>query len=80
MSLVMMDIDHLKQITDNFGHLAGDHVLKHDASTIKTKIRREDLFARYGGEEFGLLFPEVETKGAVAMAEKARKQIEKQKF
>jgi two-component system, cell cycle response regulator len=80
LSLVMIDIDHFKLINDNHGHLAGDHVLKHVASTIKTKIRREDIFARYGGEEFGLLLPEVDAKGATLMAEKARKLIEKQKF
>jgi len=80
MSLVMIDIDHFKQINDTYGHLAGDHVLKHIASAIKTKIRREDVFARYGGEEFGLLLPEVDTKGALLMAEKARKLVEKHKF
>ncbi len=80
LSLVMMDIDHFKQINDMYGHLAGDFVLKHVASTIKTKIRREDIFARYGGEEFGLLLPEVDAKGATAMAEKARKLIERQTF
>ena len=80
MSLVMIDIDHFKQINDTFGHLAGDHVLKHMASVIKTKIRREDIFARYGGEEFGLLLPEVDGKGAAQMADKTRKLVEKQKF
>jgi len=80
LSLVMVDIDHFKGINDNFGHLAGDHVLKHVASAIKTRIRREDILARYGGEEFALLLPEIDVKGAVALAEKIRKLIEKQKF
>ncbi|MBI3181953.1 MAG: GGDEF domain-containing protein [Myxococcales bacterium] len=79
-SLVMVDIDHFKQINDNYGHLAGDHVLKHLASTIKTKIRREDIFARYGGEEFALLLPEIDLRGSTSMAEKARKLVEKQRF
>jgi two-component system, cell cycle response regulator len=80
MSLILMDIDHFKQVNDSFGHLAGDHVLKQLASSIKAHIRREDVFARYGGEEFSLLLPEVDVKGAQAMAEKVRRLIEKQRF
>lgn len=80
MSLVMIDLDYFKQINDTHGHLAGDYVLKHVASTIKTRIRREDILARYGGEEFGLLLPEVDGKGAVSMAEKCRRLVEKQSF
>lgn len=80
LSLVMLDIDFFKTINDTHGHLAGDHVLKHVASSLKTRVRREDIVARYGGEEFGLLLPEVDLKGAVALAEKARKVIEKTKF
>jgi diguanylate cyclase (GGDEF)-like protein len=76
----MIDIDHFKQINDNFGHLAGDHVLKQLASAIKTRIRREDVFARYGGEEFAIILPEIDLAGAVTTAEKVRKVIEKQKF
>ena len=80
LALVMIDIDRFKNVNDSFGHLAGDHVLKHISSTLKTKIRREDVFARYGGEEFGLLLPEVDLPGAVLMAEKARKLVEKSKY
>jgi two-component system cell cycle response regulator len=80
LSLVMVDIDHFKTINDTYGHLAGDHVLKHVASSIRTRIRREDILSRYGGEEFAVLLPEVELKGAVQLAEKVRKLIEKQVF
>ncbi len=80
LSLVMLDIDHFKQVNDSYGHLAGDHVLKSVASSIKTRIRREDVLARYGGEEFSILLPEVDLKGAVTLAEKTRKLIEKTKF
>jgi diguanylate cyclase (GGDEF)-like protein len=80
LSLVLLDIDNFKVINDTHGHLAGDHVLKHVASSLKTRVRREDIVARYGGEEFGLLLPEVDLKGATALAEKARKLIEKTKF
>ena len=80
LSLIIFDIDHFKAINDTFGHLAGDYVLKQIASSVKTKIRREDIFARYGGEEFAVLLPELDHKQAVQVAEKTRKLIEKQPF
>jgi diguanylate cyclase (GGDEF)-like protein len=80
LSLVMFDIDHFKKINDNYGHLAGDYVLKHLASTVKTKIRREDLFARYGGEEFAIVLPEIDGPNSKAFAEKVRQLVEKQDF
>lgn len=80
LSLVMFDIDHFKQVNDKFGHLAGDYVLKQLASTVRTRIRREDVFARYGGEEFGILLPEVPLGGARQLADKVRKLVEKQRF
>ena len=80
LSLVMFDIDHFKKINDSYGHLAGDYVLKHLASTVKTKIRREDLFARYGGEEFAIVLPEIDGINSKAFAEKIRQLVEKQDF
>ena len=80
LSLVMFDIDHFKKINDSYGHLAGDYVLKHLASTVKTKIRREDLFARYGGEEFAIVLPEIDGPNSKAFAEKIRQLVEKQDF
>jgi two-component system, cell cycle response regulator len=80
LALVMFDVDHFKQVNDGYGHLAGDYVLKQLASTLRTRIRREDVFARYGGEEFGLLLPEIELAGAVQLADKARGLVEKQRF
>ena len=80
LSLVMFDIDHFKKINDSYGHLAGDYVLKHLASTVKTKIRREDLFARYGGEEFAIVLPEIDGPNSKAFAEKVRQLVEKQDF
>jgi len=80
LSLVMFDIDHFKKINDSFGHLAGDYVLKHLASTVKTKIRREDLFARYGGEEFAIVLPEIDGGNSRAFAEKIRQIVEKEDF
>jgi two-component system cell cycle response regulator len=80
LSLVLIDIDNFKRINDTYGHLAGDYVLKHLASTVRTKIRREDIFARFGGEEFAMLLPELDHKQAANVAEKTRKLIEKQSF
>ncbi len=80
LSLVMFDIDHFKAVNDRYGHLAGDYVLKQLASTVRTRIRREDVFARYGGEEFGILLPEVDMGGARQLSEKVRKLVEKQRF
>lgn len=80
LSLVLIDVDHFKKINDTFGHLAGDAVLKEVASAIRKRIRKEDLLARYGGEEFAVLTPEVDLKGALSMAEKVRKVIEKHEF
>jgi two-component system cell cycle response regulator len=80
LSLVMLDIDHFKRINDTHGHLAGDNVLKQLASTVRVKIRREDVFARYGGEEFGIILPEIDRKGAKQFAEKVRQMVAQQQF
>jgi diguanylate cyclase (GGDEF)-like protein len=80
LSLVMIDIDFFKKINDQHGHLAGDVVLRSLANLIKTRVRREDVVARYGGEEFVLMLPEINQKGAVVLAEKLRKAVEKNAF
>src|SRR5580692_1487900 len=80
LSLIMFDIDKFKGVNDNFGHLAGDHVLKHLASVIKTRIRREDVLARYGGEEFAIVLPEIDHYNAMQFAEKIRKLVEAAEF
>src|SRR6185503_10172455 len=72
LSLIMFDIDRFKGVNDSFGHLAGDHVLKHLASVIKTRIRREDVLARYGGEEFAIVLPEIDHYNAMQFSEKIR--------
>ena len=72
LSLLMFDIDRFKKINDSYGHLAGDYVLKQLASTIKTRIRREDVLARYGGEEFAIILPEIDAFKAMQFAEKIR--------
>lgn len=80
LSLIMFDIDHFKQINDNFGHLAGDHVLRQLAASIKTRIRREDILSRYGGEEFAIVLPEIDRENAATFAEKVRQLVERSVF
>ena len=76
LSLIMFDIDRFKAVNDTYGHLAGDHVLKHLATVVKTRIRKEDVLARYGGEEFAILLPEIDHHNAMAFAEKIRGLVE----
>jgi len=81
LTLIMFDIDHFKKINDEYGHLAGDHVLKKMAELISDKnIRKEECFARYGGEEFAVLLPDTEADRGKVLAEKIRKAIEGTKF
>jgi len=76
LSLVMFDIDHFKGTNDNFGHLAGDYVLRRIAELIAKHVRKEELFARYGGEEFAIIMPETTGKKAGIFCEKIRRMIE----
>lgn len=77
LSLVVVDIDHFKNVNDTHGHLAGDQCLIWVAKKIKNVLGRvTDLACRYGGEEFCLILPETDTKGAIALAEALRVSIE----
>ncbi|MBT8495232.1 MAG: GGDEF domain-containing protein [Deltaproteobacteria bacterium] len=80
LSLVMLDIDHFKQVNDHRGHLCGDEVLKQLAARVKPRIRREDLFARYGGEEFAAVLGCTDIHGALRFAEHLRGLIGDQPF
>jgi diguanylate cyclase (GGDEF)-like protein len=80
LSLIMFDIDEFKRINDTYGHLAGDHVLKQLAATIRSRIRREDILSRYGGEEFAIILPEIDNYNAMQFAEKIRGLIEMNSF
>lgn len=75
-SLVMIDIDHFKQVNDRYGHLAGDEVLKVVSAILMENCREYDFAARYGGEEFCLILPEMDASGARMLAERLRAQIE----
>jgi two-component system cell cycle response regulator len=76
LSLLMIDIDHFKDINDTYGHLAGDSVLKDLASLIKKRVRPDDALGRYGGEEFAAVLPETPLQGALEIAEQLRALIE----
>ena len=71
-ALLMLDIDHLKQINDKFGHPAGDIVIRQIAQTLKEVSRDNDTAARLGGEEFGLLLAGVDLERAAAAANRLR--------
>lgn len=75
LALVLADVDHLKQINDTFGHPAGDAAIRHVASRLRQGCREIDLAARLGGEEFGLILPGTDRAGAVAVAERIRRDL-----
>ncbi|MFO0110161.1 MAG: PleD family two-component system response regulator [Alphaproteobacteria bacterium] len=80
LSLVIMDMDHFKQVNDTYGHPVGDEVLVTLAGIIVGSIRSADLAARYGGEEFVILMPETDAARAYEGAERLRKQVESTPF
>jgi two-component system, cell cycle response regulator len=75
LSLLIFDIDYFKRINDQYGHLAGDYVLRELARVVQERIRRDELFARYGGEEFVVVLPETPLQGAVTLAENLRSRV-----
>jgi len=69
-SLMMIDLDHFKQVNDQFGHQMGDVVLRDAAQVIKASVRDPDICARYGGEEFAVILPKTHLSGALTVAER----------
>lgn len=78
--LLMLDIDHFKRINDEFGHVAGDRVLKELAMRVKGQLREADTLARWGGEEFLVLLPHCTLDDTLGLAEKLRKLISDNAF
>ncbi|AZD19429.1 GGDEF domain protein [Pseudomonas chlororaphis subsp. aurantiaca] len=74
--LAMLDLDHFKRINDNYGHLAGDKVLKIIAGVLRKRLRGSDFIARFGGEEFVLLIPNTSWPVGARLAETLRAAIE----
>lgn len=75
-ALLVIDIDHFKEVNDRHGHLVGDECLRQIARVIERSIRATDLVARFGGEEFLVLCTDVDADGAMVVAEKIRKAVE----
>ena len=75
-SLLLIDLDHFKAINDQFGHLAGDEVLKGAAAIIARELRGGDALSRFGGEEMLVLLPAANADAAQHVAERVRQQIE----
>ena len=81
LALIIFDIDHFKKLNDNYGHDAGDHVLREMTGLIRAQgAREDDIFARYGGEEFVILLPKTNLKQGYEIAERIRKLVEAHPF
>ena len=80
MTVVMLDIDHFKEVNDSFGHDAGDGVLRTVSQLLRTGTRSEDMVARYGGEEFIFFMPHTQLNDGLKRAEFLRQQLAQQAF
>ncbi len=79
-SLILLDLDHLKHINDTHGHRTGDAALCHVASIMKATVREVDVCARYGGEEFVVILPQCDRASAIEVAERLRQSISSRPF
>jgi len=75
LSLLFLDLDHFKQVNDNYGHAIGDAVLQQVSRIIQQSIRGSDQFFRYGGEEFAIILPQTSKKRAAHLAERLRQHL-----
>jgi diguanylate cyclase (GGDEF)-like protein len=80
LALLMVDLDHFKDINDTHGHLVGDEALREVARLLQSAVRNVDIVARYGGEEFAIVLPETSNEGAVAFAERVRERVAEHVF
>ena len=80
LSLIMADLDLLRDINNSYGHLAGDAVLKGIAEVFRTHLRHYDVPARFGGEEFSILLPETSAEEALEIAERIRREVAERAF
>lgn len=77
LSVIIADIDHFKQVNDNYGHAAGDEALQRVAQVLRSNTRKGDFFARFGGEEFVISCPNTAEAAAKQLAERLRLDLEK---
>jgi diguanylate cyclase (GGDEF)-like protein len=80
LALLMIDLDLLREINNTYGHLAGDAVLERVADVFRSSLRADDVAARFGGEEFVVLLPDTDFADALALAERIRETIGRQKI
>jgi diguanylate cyclase (GGDEF)-like protein len=80
LSVMVIDIDHFKNINDTYGHAAGDTVLREAADTLRTSARRGDSVCRIGGEEFLVICPNTDIKAALQSAERLRTTLERKRM
>lgn len=79
-SVLMLDLDHFKNVNDTFGHAAGDEVLRTAAGLWARQLRREDVIGRYGGEEFVVVAPRTAEAEGQALAERMRRALAEHRF
>ncbi|MCX5871054.1 MAG: diguanylate cyclase [Deltaproteobacteria bacterium] len=75
LGVLMLDIDHFKQVNDTYGHLVGDRILKSTCSIVRSLLREGDIFFRYGGEEFVAVLPAASTEDLRDMGERLRRAV-----
>ncbi len=75
--VLMLDVDHFKNINDSYGHFAGDIVLKKLGKIVKKLLHKTHILARYGGEEFAIITPDTDLDKANRLAEEVRHNVEK---
>jgi diguanylate cyclase (GGDEF)-like protein len=75
-SVILVDLDHFKQINDNFGHLTGDEALRKASECMRDVVRKKDRVGRYGGEEFLVVLSDTALEEAVQIAERCRRNLE----
>ena len=80
LAVLLLDLDHFKQVNDELGHQAGDQVLIEIGNLVNRELRDSDILARYGGEEFLVIAPNTAPSASKSLAERLRKRIESQAF
>ncbi|WP_319380974.1 diguanylate cyclase [Thiomicrorhabdus sp.] len=80
LSIIMLDLDHFKNVNDYFGHEVGDQVIQNVARILHSNVRKVDVVGRWGGEEFLIICPQTDKSGASILAENLRRKIEEFDF